>query len=104
MPIACDGRNLWNGNRKPVTLVATVVQMNTPVQPWSCLALSSPNITTKPAMIPTKLNKTCTKVSIVIPKIIGCLPFTQSFFGLPGDRYDTRVPPGMQSDVESLRL
>src|ERR1700682_5670818 len=80
IPLACDGKNLWNGNKNPGPLVATVAQMKSAVQPWSCFAARNPNITTKPASIPTKLNKTCTNVKIVIPKIMGA-SLLQTFFG-----------------------
>src|ERR1700737_5583711 len=79
MPIACEGKKRWNGNRKPVTLVATVLQIKTAVQPLSGFELSSPNKTTKPAKIPIRLNKTCTKVNIVMPKIMREPPFEQKW-------------------------
>src|SRR5712692_4292000 len=70
MPIACEGKNLWKGKRKPVTLVATVVARNRAVQPSSLFPVSNPYATTIPEKIPIKLNTTCTKVSVVMPKII----------------------------------
>ena len=69
MPTPCDGKNLWNGKRNPVTLVSTVVNRNSAVQPSSRFAASSPNTTTNPERIPVKLNTTCTNVNVVIPKI-----------------------------------
>src|SRR5712671_4361207 len=42
------------------------------------LEVRSPNITTNPAKIPSKLNKTCTKVKIVMPKIMSA-PFQKKF-------------------------
>src|SRR6266852_7294361 len=70
MPTPCDGKNLWNGKRKPVTLVSTVVTRNSAVQPSSRFPLRSPNTTTNPDKIPIKLSTTCTKVNVVIPKIM----------------------------------
>src|SRR5713101_2580308 len=70
MPIACEGKNLWNGKRKPVTLVNRVVARNRAVQPSSLFPVSNPYATTIPEKIPIKLNTTCTKVSVVMPKII----------------------------------
>jgi hypothetical protein len=61
---------LWKGKRKPVTLVNRVVARNRTVQPSSLFPVSSPYATTIPEKIPIKLNTTCTKVSVVIPKII----------------------------------
>ena len=70
MPTPCDGKNLCNGKRNPVTLVSTVVTRNTAVQPSNRFAASSPNTATNPEKIPIKLNTTCTKVNVAIPKII----------------------------------
>jgi hypothetical protein len=70
IPIAWDGKKRWKGNKKPVTLVATVVQIKTAVQPGSCFEVSSPKSTTNPAKIPIRLNKTCTNVKYVMPKIM----------------------------------
>jgi hypothetical protein len=50
--------NLWNENRNPVTLVANVVQRNTAGQPFDSLVDRNAGRTTKPVMIPTKLNDT----------------------------------------------
>jgi hypothetical protein len=58
MPTARDGRKRRNGKRNPVPLLATVVHKKTAVQPSNRLEVSRPNATTKPATIPTKLNKT----------------------------------------------
>src|SRR5258708_5590323 len=68
MPTTCDGKSLWKGNRNPVKLVDTVVARNSAVQPLSCFAAISPNTTTNPDPIPTRLNTTCTKVNMVILK------------------------------------
>src|SRR5260370_18987013 len=64
----CDGKRRWNGKRKPVTLVATVVQRKSLVQPSNRFAVSIPNKTTKPAPIPARLNTTCRRVNN--PKIM----------------------------------
>jgi hypothetical protein len=56
--MAWEGKNLWNGKRNPVTLVATVVTRNVAVQPFECFADRSAKKTIKPAKIPTKLNAT----------------------------------------------
>jgi hypothetical protein len=53
----------------PVTLVATVVARKSAFQPFQPFAVSSPNTTTNPETIPTKLNKTCMRVRMVMPKI-----------------------------------
>src|SRR3981189_2479928 len=71
MPTPCDGKKRWNGNRNPATLVATVVTKKTAVQPSRRFAANSPNRTINPEKIPIRLNTTCTKVKVVIPKIIG---------------------------------
>src|SRR5882762_4727134 len=70
MPTPCDGKNLWNGKRKPVTLVSTVVTRNSAVQPSSRFPPSRPNTATNPDKIPSKLSTTCTNVKVVIPKIM----------------------------------
>lgn len=62
MPTARDGRKRWNGKRNPVPLLATAVHKKTAVQPSNRLEVR-PNATTKPATIPTKLNKTRKKVN-----------------------------------------
>src|SRR5882762_4087271 len=72
-PITCDGKSLWNGNRNPVKLVATVVAKNSVVHLSSCFEEISPNTTTNPAAIPTKLNATWKNVNIAIPKLMMCL-------------------------------
>src|ERR1700686_1482072 len=95
MPMAWDGKKRWKGNKNPVTLVATVVQINTAVQPLSGFDVNNPNMTTNPASIPSKLNKTCTKVKIVIPKIISA-PFAELPSNRPKDRYHTPVTLGVQ--------
>src|SRR6266851_3494621 len=91
MPMAWDGKKRWKGKKNPVTLVATVVQIKTAVQPLSGLEARSPNITTNPAKIPIKLNKTCTKVNMVIPKIM-IAPF-EFRRGRPGGRLTYTRPP-----------
>src|ERR1700687_108643 len=73
MPTPWDGKNLWNGKKNPVTLVATVLVKKRAVQPSDIFAPSSSNPTTNPEMIPTRLIATWTKVSVVIPKIMMCL-------------------------------
>ena len=67
----CDGNTPLNGNRKPVTLVSTVVTRNTAVQVGIRSDLNSPYSTTKPVTIATRLIATCTMVNTAsdIPKI-----------------------------------
>jgi hypothetical protein len=90
IPTPWDGKNLWNGKRNPVTLASTVVTRNNAVQPSSRFPPSSPSTTTNPDKIPIKLNVTCTKVNVVIPKIMMLppLPFRKSFDD-PTEREDT---------------
>ena len=66
MPTACDGRNLWNGKKNPVTLVYTVVERKSAVHPSNGFAPSIPNNTTKPEAIPIRLKMTCTRVIVSI--------------------------------------
>src|SRR6266850_3802730 len=87
MPTPCDGKNLWNGKRNPVTLVSTVVTKNSGVQPSSRLPPSSPNTTTNPDKIPIKLSTTCTKVNVVIPKIMRLpLPVGKVWMIVPNEK------------------
>ena len=58
IPSAIAGVKPWNGKKKPVTLVATVVIRNRLVQPSRRLPASIPNRTIKPVKIPTKLIST----------------------------------------------
>ena len=74
MPTPCDGKKRWNGKRNPVTLVATVLTRKSAVQPSSRFQASSPNTTTNPEKIPIKLSTTCTKVNVVMPKIMMPVP------------------------------
>src|SRR6266852_6444801 len=69
-PTPYDGLNPSKGKKNPVTLVNTVVTRKSAVQPSSLFAASSPNTTTKPDKIPTKLIATWTKVNVVIPRIM----------------------------------
>src|SRR6267378_6718446 len=71
-PTTWDGNNLWNGNMNPVTLVATVVTRKSEVQPSRLLPAISPNNTTNPDKIPTRLITTWTKVKVVMPRIMMC--------------------------------
>src|SRR3989441_3720803 len=59
------------------------------VQPSSRLPVSSPNITTNPEPIPTRLNKTCTRVNVevVIPKIMMCVLPKQDVPHAHGDTF-----------------
>src|SRR6266849_8639809 len=103
MPTAWDSKNRWNGKKKPVTLVSTVVNRKTPVQPSRRFPLSSPNVTTNPVKIPIKLNTTCTKVNAVIPRIM-MSPLQQKLrLDDPVDRQDTlgRLHPQWSSPVLS---
>src|SRR5882724_2612311 len=88
MPTPCDGKNLWNGKRNPVTLVSTVVTRNSAVQPSSRFPPSNPNTTTTPDKIPIKLSTTCTKVNVVIPKIMR-FPSRWKSLDDPAGREDT---------------
>ena len=56
MPTAWEGKNLWNGNRNPVTLVKTVVARKSAVQPSRRFAVRNPPTTTNPERIPPELN------------------------------------------------
>src|SRR5471030_1924396 len=68
----CGGSSLWNGNRNPVTLVNTVIARKIAVHPLSCFPAISPNITTRPERIPTRLIRTWMSVyvAVVIPRIM----------------------------------
>src|ERR1700686_3945525 len=70
IPSTWDGSKRWNGKRNPVMLVNTVLARKTAVQPSNRFEANNPNTTTKPEKIPIKLNTTCTKVNVVIPKIM----------------------------------
>src|SRR5260370_41450620 len=76
MPTTWDGNKWSNGKPNAVTLVATVLTRKSAVQPSSRFPASSPNMTTNPEKIPTRLNTTCTKVNVdvVIPKIMMRVP------------------------------
>src|SRR6266852_5694188 len=69
-PTPYDGLNPWKGKKNPVTLVNTVVTRKSAVQPSNLFPASSPNATTTPDKIPTKLIATWTKVNVVMPKIM----------------------------------
>ena len=68
----CDGTNFSNGNRKPVALVRIVKSRNIAVEPGIRWEPSSPNMTTIPETIPTRLIITCTvvKAERLIPRIM----------------------------------
>jgi hypothetical protein len=83
IPNASAGVNPLNGKKNPVTLVAAVVIRNIAVQLSSRFSANSPNTTTNPEKIPIKLNTTCTKVKVVIPKIMMHLPSFWDFSMLP---------------------
>src|SRR6202051_3641186 len=70
MPSTWEGNNLWKGKKNPVTLVSAVLVRKMAVQPSKRFEANSPNTTTKPEKIPIKLNATCAKVKVVIPKIM----------------------------------
>ena len=76
MPNTCDGSSLWKGNRKPVTLVSTVVTRNTAVSTGKRLPPSMPSATTRPATIPIRLNTTCkvVKADSDNPSIMSSIP------------------------------
>src|ERR1700686_4271767 len=80
IPSTWDGSKRWNGKRNPVMLVNTVLARKTAVQISNRFEANNPNTTTNPEKIPIKLNTTCTKVNVVIPKImLAILPFYHSF-------------------------
>ena len=64
MPSPMPGVKPWIGNPNPVTLVATVVARKNAVQPSSRLPAISPNRTTNPEAIATRLMATCTRVKV----------------------------------------
>src|SRR5438445_8665585 len=66
MPVTMAGVTPWNRKKKPVALVATVVARKSAVQPSSRFAVSSPNRTTKPESIPTRLMTTWIRVNVVM--------------------------------------
>src|SRR5712691_11883898 len=74
MPAPCDAKKRWSGKRNAVTLVVTVLTRKSAVQPSSRFPTSSPNTTTNPEKIPIKLSTTCTKVNVVMPKIMMPVP------------------------------
>src|SRR6266568_6692188 len=88
MPTPWDGKKRWNGKKNPVTFVSTVVTRNSAVQASRRFVASKPNTTTNPDKIPIKLNATCTKVSVVTPKIM-MPPQPETHLGDPADPEDT---------------
>jgi hypothetical protein len=54
----CEGKSFWNGNMKPVTLVAMVVAKKNAVHPSSGSPVNMPKTTTNPETIPSKLMTT----------------------------------------------
>ena len=56
-------------NPNPVTLVGTVLARKSAVQPSSHCEAISPHMTSNHDQIPTKLNITCTRVNVVVPKL-----------------------------------
>src|SRR6266852_2838053 len=69
-PTPYDGLNPSKGKKNAVTLVNTVVTRKSAVQPSNLFPASSPNATTTPDKIPTKLIATWTRVNVVMPKIM----------------------------------
>jgi hypothetical protein len=92
IPTACEGKNLWKGNKNPVALVATVVQMKTAVQPLRALEVNKPSITTNPATMPIKLSRTWINVNGVIEV---------SFVKDKGSRYHTRAQLWVQLKLQT---
>src|SRR5205823_8217459 len=76
IPTMWDGRSLSKGKPNPVTLVSTVVTMNTAAQPSRRVLVARPPATTSPATMPTRLNTVWTRVNaaMLMPKIMGA-PF-----------------------------
>src|SRR5258708_13387292 len=66
----------------PVRFVATVVTRKSAVQPSSPLPAISPNKTTNPDKIPTRLITTWTNVSVVIPRIMMCPPEPEAYYDI----------------------
>src|SRR5204863_233137 len=62
-PTMWEGKIWSRGNRKPVTLVRTVVARKRAVQPLAVLELSIAAATRIPATIPTRLSTTCNNVN-----------------------------------------
>src|SRR5580704_4418967 len=63
-PTLWPGVTWVKGKPKPVTLVSTVVNRNSAVQPLGRLAESIPNTTMSPDPMPTRLMMTCTVVNV----------------------------------------
>src|ERR1700682_4056219 len=68
MPTLWDGRRWSKGKPNPVTLVATVVARKRTVHTSNRFPATRPNITTRPAKIPTRLNTTCTRVNVEVDR------------------------------------
>src|SRR3954471_3573640 len=63
MPVTIAGVMPWNGKKKPVTLVATVVARKNAVHQSSRFRVSSPNTTQNPEAIATRLMRTWMSVN-----------------------------------------
>src|SRR5580704_18231024 len=76
MPTTWGGPRLVKGKKNPVTLVNTVVNRKSAVQPGEPLPPSQPNRTTAPEKIPIKLMITCSVVNVAVdnPKIMARFP------------------------------
>jgi hypothetical protein len=61
-------------------LVAVVVDRKSAVMWSSLLLVRNPYTTKNPEKTPTRLMTTCTKVSAVIPRIMGCLPGIRAYY------------------------
>src|SRR5437016_5050847 len=73
IPTMWDGRSLSKGKPNPVTLVSTVVTMNTAAQPSRRVPVARLPATTSPATMPTRLTTVWTRVNVamLMPKIMG---------------------------------
>src|SRR5258708_23316594 len=81
-PTTGDGNNWWNGNMYRVKCVATVVTRKSAVQRSSLLPAISPNKTTNPDKIPTRLIATWTNVNVVIPRIMMCPREPEAYYDI----------------------
>jgi hypothetical protein len=83
---------------KPVRLVAAVAARKIAVQPLNRSPVSSPNTTANPAPIPTRLNKTWTRVNVdvVIPAIIEVSFYREDVTDV---RHDTFIPLAGESSA-----
>ena len=70
-PTPCEGRKVWKGKRKPVRLVANVLDRNVMVQRLYSRERRSPRHTSKPDAMPMRLITTWKTVNIANTILIG---------------------------------